>query len=191
MATSSRAALSRSQSLNSIPSTSSSPSRSLGKTRTDPSLEYALDAAPSPSPRPLSVRKTYGKARSFVTEDDGLLKPAAAGVKSPTLGLKRESYSDFRKRTGADADEEEEVDESQVRYRPDLRLCRVHYPQGSQTAMNTLVELRTQGESRRFGDELGYLLEGLERTEPLNVRRARCGCPRLSQTRCEMYVQRP
>lgn len=46
--------------------------------------------------------------------------------------------------------------------------------QESQTAMNTLVELRSQGESRRFRDELGYLLEGLDPDEPLGVRRARC-----------------
>jgi len=39
--------------------------------------------------------------------------------------------------------------------------------------LHSINHLRSAGESRRFGDEMHYLLEGLEDSQPLNVHRSR------------------
>jgi hypothetical protein len=44
---------------------------------------------------------------------------------------------------------------------------------GMMNDLKSITELRSKGESRRFADELGFLLEGLTKTAALSVRRSR------------------
>ena len=50
----------------------------------------------------------------------------------------------------------------------------VHLPSGMMNDLKSITELRSKGESRRFFDEVGYVFEGLEKSEAIGVRRSRC-----------------
>jgi hypothetical protein len=43
-----------------------------------------------------------------------------------------------------------------------------------ETDLRSITEMRVKGESRRFGDDIEYVLEGLEGESVVRVRRARC-----------------
>jgi Wings apart-like protein regulation of heterochromatin len=128
------------------------------------------------------VKRTYGKSRSFLVDEDDPLTSLTNGAPSSTMNTLRDkmrvSYGELRKRWGVDLDEEEvEAEELQASPRAfgsfSVESFDPIYAQDSQNGMSTIVELRTQGENRRFADELSYLLEGLSEGEPIGVRRTR------------------
>ncbi len=48
-------------------------------------------------------------------------------------------------------------------------------PPGMMNDLNSISELRSKGEVRRFLDDMGYLFEGLDPQGAINVRRGRFG----------------
>ena len=156
-----------------------SPSRTLQRTGTAPTGLVATPSAEPLQPAVGSGRasgaplRTYGRsgtasasaptriARALAYEE-----PSAATA-VPGLGLAakmRESYADMRKRWGVDLDEEDDATSPA----DDANASPTAH------ALSTIVQMRTHGGSRKFADDLGYLLDGLEATEPLGVRRTRC-----------------
>lgn len=92
----------------------------------------------------------------------------------------RESYSEMRKKWGIDIDDElDAAANSQVCLTKlhsagvefEISLCRSQ--QESQPNLKSIAELRLAGENRKFSDEMGYLLDGLEEKHPLGIKRTR------------------
>jgi hypothetical protein len=109
-------------------------------------------------PRP-NVR-TYSQARSFLVP----LPPSPGAEASETQAnlaesqdLHRESYADLRKRFRVDVSSDDEIEEGLM----------------GPLDLKSISELRDKGENRRFLDEIGYLLEGLDSNMTIAVKRLR------------------
>ncbi|KAG8805813.1 hypothetical protein FRC17_005319 [Serendipita sp. 399] len=125
----------------------------------------ARDRTPSPTPRrgaspppiaksPQRPGRTYSKSRSFLIElphdtnamnvdNPGELSPAAQNQDIDLKDIHRESYTELRSRWGI---EHSEQDSAPI------------------NDLNSVGEMRSRGETRRFLDEVGYLFDGLDAT---------------------------
>ena len=118
----------------------------------------------------MSSRTYVGRSRSFLVE-----LPVSAADESPydldrsqSEANVRESYSDLRTRWGVDVSEE---DSSEL---PGQGISKgATSPSGTLNDLQSVSELRSKGENRRFLDEVGYLCEGLEHAGNIELRRAR------------------
>lgn len=132
----------------------------------------ARDRTPSPSPQrnhspppisrsPQRPGRTYSKSRSFLievsrdeTQMDVDAQPARASHtqnEQDPSETHRESYSELRSRWGLDNSEQD----------PELNM--------PVNDLNSIGEMRSRGETRRFLDELGYLFDGLDTTSGSNT----------------------
>ncbi|KAK7437383.1 hypothetical protein VKT23_018628 [Stygiomarasmius scandens] len=170
----SRSALDKTQSMPSIQSPSSSPSR----------------PPPAPLTRTVSNKRTYaGKSRTFLVS-----LPVGASLMQDEEDdfLNRESYSSLRSRWGVDNSSEDQIfdfsppkSNSQVnspgtpsrkgkgkglKSKPGVEVP--PQPVDIVKPLRSITELRDKGESRRFLDEVGYLLEGMGPDETPALQRA-------------------
>ncbi|CAG8767808.1 3178_t:CDS:1, partial [Acaulospora colombiana] len=128
------------------------------------------DRTPSPPPNqsrsPQRPGKTYSKSRSFLIEiprdknemDLDKHKAEINGEESPDLDdldVHRESYSELRSRWGVDDSENDPL---------------LNVPINE---LNSIGEMRSKGETRRFLDEVSYLLDGLKPNAPNGSKGAR------------------
>ncbi|KAJ7708814.1 hypothetical protein B0H17DRAFT_1030942 [Mycena rosella] len=151
------------------------------------------EANHSPIPRPkMTTGRTYaGNSRSFLIPIP--VNPTSLGQLQDELDdefASRESYTSLRTRWGVDNSEDDPYaygsptrsgsnrstphsspvkgGKGKGKARPEP----VPLPNGMMNALKSITELRNQGESRRFLDEVGYLWEGLEKSSGLGLRRA-------------------
>ncbi|KAJ7132320.1 hypothetical protein C8R44DRAFT_977953 [Mycena epipterygia] len=147
----------------------------------------------SPIPRPkIATGRTYaGNSRSFLVPIP--VNPASLDQLQDELDdefAARESYTSLRTRWGVDDSEDDPyVYGSPTRAGSNVstpaaspvkggkgkgkaRPEPVSLPNGMANRLKSITELRNQGESRRFLDEVGYLWEGLEKSSGLGLRRA-------------------
>jgi hypothetical protein len=133
------------------------------------------DRTPSPplnqssSRSPQRPGKTYSKSRSFLIEiphdrdtmDLDGQKEGINGAQSPNLDdidlkdIHRESYSELRSRWGVDDSENDPM---------------LNVPINE---LNSIGEMRSRGETRRFLDEVSFLLDGLDPNAPNGSKGAR------------------
>ncbi|KDQ60305.1 hypothetical protein JAAARDRAFT_602540 [Jaapia argillacea MUCL 33604] len=142
-----------------------------------------------PSP-PVRTRTYAGTSRSFLVAIPTSQIPSLNGqdASAPTLQNSqedefdvRESYTDLRTRWGVDnSDDHNPFSQLPSPYeaRPTGQAATVHdvrvdqFSNGVINDFKTITDLRSKGESRRFMDEVGYLFEGLHKSEGITVRRA-------------------
>ncbi|KAJ7272703.1 hypothetical protein B0H12DRAFT_1091600 [Mycena haematopus] len=150
------------------------------------------EASQSPIPRPKSSARTYaGSSRSFLVPIP--VNPASLEQLQEELDdefASRESYTSMRTRWGVDESE----DDPYAYGSPTRSGSSLSTPKGSplkrgkgkgkvppepvilangmMNPLKSITELRNQGESRRFLDEVGYLWEGLDKSGGLGLRRA-------------------
>ncbi|KAJ6561070.1 hypothetical protein DFH09DRAFT_1160370 [Mycena vulgaris] len=153
----------------------------------------APEAVHSPIPRPkMTTGRTYaGSSRSFLIPIP--VNPTSLDQLREELDdefASRESYTSLRTRWGVDNSEDDPYvygsptrsgsNRSTPKASPvkggkgkgKARPEPVPLPNGMMNALKSITELRNQGESRRFLDEVGYLWEGLEKSSGLGLRRA-------------------
>jgi hypothetical protein len=109
----------------------------------------------SPSSRSHSPARTYSRTRSFLVPIGKVsdLNAEASPEDEEMHDVRHESYTDLRTRWGVDNSED-----------PTLNV--------PVNDLNSLSEMRSRGETRRFLDEVGYLVEGLEPAAGKAVHRA-------------------
>ncbi|KAJ3761783.1 hypothetical protein EV360DRAFT_37105 [Lentinula raphanica] len=183
--------LGRSKTESSLEGQSSSPNSTLDRTSSLPSFQTPTKSKilpppavsePSSSPqRPALVNKrTYaGKSRSFLVElaVDQSIPPDLQDDYN-----NRESYAALLSRWGVDNSEDEPYPEpgipspsksststpngSPLKGKSKVRLKQdMNSPSGAIKPLRSITEIRNKGESRRFLDEVGYLLEGMGKDE--------------------------
>ncbi|KAJ7460823.1 hypothetical protein FB451DRAFT_1270424 [Mycena latifolia] len=151
------------------------------------------ETMPSPIPRPkMTNGRTYaGKSRSFLVPIP--VNPTSLNQLQDELDdefASRESYTSLRTRWGVDNSEDDPyayaspAKSGSNRSTPNASPVKggkgkgkarqepIPLPNGMMNALKSITELRNQGESRRFLDEVGYLWEGLEKSSGLGLRRA-------------------
>ncbi|KAJ7813168.1 hypothetical protein B0H14DRAFT_2854910 [Mycena olivaceomarginata] len=121
-----------------------------------PSPTKPAEAKQSPMPRPKMTGRTYaGTSRSFLSPFLSTPPPWSSCRRNSTMRFaSRESYTSLREGKGKDSTEP------------------VPLANGMMNPLKSITELRNQGESRRFLDEVGYLWEGLDKSGGLGLRRA-------------------
>ncbi|KAJ6581017.1 hypothetical protein B0H19DRAFT_1369458 [Mycena capillaripes] len=146
----------------------------------------------SPIPRVKTTGRTYaGNSRSFLVPIP--VNPASLEQLQEELDdefASRESYTSLRTRWGVDESEDDPYAYgSPTRSGSNLstpnqsplkggkgkgksRPPPVPLANGMMNPLKSITELRNQGESRRFLDEVGYLWEGLDKSGGLGLRRA-------------------
>ncbi|KAF7371006.1 hypothetical protein MSAN_00734800 [Mycena sanguinolenta] len=150
------------------------------------------ETTPSPIPRPkLSARTYAGSSRSFLVPIP--VNPASLEQLQEELDdefASRESYTSMRTRWGVDESEDDPYAYGSPRHSgsnvstPNGSPSKkgkgkgkappepVVFANGMMNPLKSITELRNQGESRRFLDEVGYLWEGLDKSGGLGLRRA-------------------
>ncbi|KAG8731210.1 hypothetical protein FRC11_004734, partial [Ceratobasidium sp. 423] len=115
----------------------------------------------SPAPATLGMpapRRTYSQVRSFLAPIEDL----DPDLHSPALHIPRlasaQSYNDLLQ------------SESQEELQQDTSTKNITF--NGETDLRSITEMRVKGESRRFGDDIEYVLEGLEDESGVKVRRA-------------------
>ncbi|KAK7031563.1 SYF2 splicing factor-domain-containing protein [Favolaschia claudopus] len=162
-------------------------SQSQAPSPTKPSIS---EAKQSPIPRPKTGRTYAGSSRSFLIPIP--VNPASLEQLQEELDdefASRESYSSLRTRWGVD-----ESEDDPYAYRSPVRSAssastpnaspskrakgkaKAHsdptpLANGMLNPLKSITELRNQGESRRFLDEVGYLWEGLDTSNGPGLRR--------------------
>ncbi|KAG7094251.1 hypothetical protein E1B28_007856 [Marasmius oreades] len=184
----------RTSSLPSFPSPSSSNhNASSHSLPPSPAKRSHTDVAPlTPSRRTTSLKRTYaGKSRTFLVALP--VDPSSMTSLEQTLQeeedeyMNRESYNSLRMRWGVDNSEDDpfgptmESTVSSVNTTPRKGKAKVGKGKGGseKTALppdtikpfKSITEIRNKGESRRFLDEVGYLLEGMDKEESPALRR--------------------
>ncbi|KAF8674240.1 Wings apart-like protein heterochromatin [Rhizoctonia solani] len=103
-------------------------------------------------------RRTYSQVRSFLAPIEDL----DPDLNSSTLSIPRltstQSYNDLLQ------------SESQEELQQDTSTKNITF--NGETDLRSITEMRVKGESRRFGDDIEYVLEGLEDESGVKVRRA-------------------
>ena len=181
--------LGRSKTESSIDSTSPGPSSQ----RRTPSLPTILSPSPKrtvlpPPSRPnlpkqtsLTTKRTYAGSRSFL-----VALPVEASASQDDESAPRESYSSLRERWGIDMSEDDPYyvasptrsgsqsnnsTPSSSPTKPKLKPAKSSRP--TLNPLKSMTELRHKGETRRFMDQVGYLLEGLDKDAGVGLRRTR------------------
>ncbi|KAK0214959.1 hypothetical protein IW262DRAFT_1321414 [Armillaria fumosa] len=151
---------------------------------------------PPPQHRAL-VRRTYaGKSRSFLVSLPVNAAASGLGLEDDDF-LNRESYSSLRSRWGVDTSEDDPYpqpspsrshsdsnpatptssppkrskNKSKGRGTPNA-LVSEPLPSGMMNPLKSITELRSKGENRRFLDEVGYLIEGMDKDGRVGLRRS-------------------
>ncbi|KAK0202414.1 hypothetical protein DFS33DRAFT_1339929 [Desarmillaria ectypa] len=151
---------------------------------------------PLPQHRP-PVKRTYaGKSRSFLVSLPVNASTSGIGLEDDDF-LNRESYSSLRSRWGVDTSEDDPYPQpspsrshsdsnpatptssppkkskskSKGKVTPSV-LVPEPLPSGMMNPLKSITELRTKGENRRFLDEVGYLIEGMDKDGGVGLRRS-------------------
>ncbi|CUA68552.1 Wings apart-like protein homolog [Rhizoctonia solani] len=126
---------------------------SQGKKLADNSMSAAPATLGMPAPR-----RTYSQVRSFLAPIEDL----DPDLNTPALSIPRlattQSYNDLLQ------------SESQEELQQDTSSKNITF--NGETDLRSITEMRVKGESRRFGDDIEYVLEGLEDEGGVKVRRA-------------------
>ncbi|KAJ1307843.1 hypothetical protein OPQ81_001925 [Rhizoctonia solani] len=121
------------------------------------SSESSMSAAPATLGIP-APRRTYSQVRSFLAPIEDL----DPDLNTSTLSIPRltttQSYHDLLQ------------SESQEELQQDTSTKNITF--NGETDLRSITEMRVKGESRRFGDDIEYVLEGLEDESGVKVRRA-------------------
>lgn len=129
----------------------------------DQADDHLLSESSSPSVKPRNIEdeieaelngKSNGSGTSFTKPSESSFPVPSRGP-NPTSLAPRESYAELLKKWGEGADDIE-WDESQD---PTLNL-------------KSITSLRSQGELRRFNDDLEYLFSGLDPSQALSIRQS-------------------
>lgn len=124
--------------------------------------ENSMSVAPTTLGMP-APRRTYSQVRSFLAPIEDL---------DPVLGLSGPSGPVSVPRLAATRSYNELVEsESQEELQQDTSTKNITF--NGETDLRSITEMRVKGESRRFGDDIEYVLEGLEDESIVKVRRAR------------------
>ncbi|KAK0466782.1 uncharacterized protein EV420DRAFT_1505323 [Desarmillaria tabescens] len=154
-----------------------------------------------PDPPPLQhrppVKRTYaGKSRSFLVSLPINASTSDLGLEEDDF-VNRESYSSLRSRWGVDTSEDDPYPQlspsrshsdsnhatptssppkkiktkSKGKTTPNV-LVPEPLPSGMMNPLKSITELRTKGENRRFLDEVGYLIEGMDKDGGVGLRRS-------------------
>ncbi|CAE6424024.1 unnamed protein product [Rhizoctonia solani] len=119
--------------------------------------ENLISAAPATLGMP-APRRTYSQMRSFLAPIEDL----DPDLNTPALSIPRltttQSYNDLLQ------------SESQEELQQDTSAKNITF--NGETDLRSITEMRVKGESRRFGDDIEYVLEGLEDEGGVKVRRA-------------------
>ncbi|KDN48639.1 hypothetical protein RSAG8_02626, partial [Rhizoctonia solani AG-8 WAC10335] len=119
--------------------------------------ENSMSAAPATLGMP-APRRTYSQVRSFLAPIDDL----DPDLNTPALSIPRlnptQSYNDLLQ------------SESQEELQQDTSTKNITF--NGETDLRSITEMRVKGESRRFGEDIEYVLEGLEDEGGVKVRRA-------------------
>lgn len=155
---------------------SPSPSRAVSPA-SETNDEFSQETTTLPSSESLSTIptrpsvRTYSQSRSFLV----VLPPApesatpdAAQEDEEMQDLHRESYADLRRRWRVDMSSDDGEEEGLM----------------GPIDLKSITELRDKGENRRFLDEIGYLLEGLDPQAGLTMKRMRY----INSLLLEVYV---
>ncbi|KAF9269303.1 hypothetical protein L218DRAFT_994260 [Marasmius fiardii PR-910] len=185
---SSNRVIDRTSSLPSFPSPSKqASSKSLPPTPVKPHT----DAPSTPSRRTSSLKRTYaGKSRTFLVAlpvDPSLTSLEQTIQEEEDEYMNRESYNSLRTRWGIDNSEDDpfgptESAASSVSNTPSKSKGKgkvgkgkgsekSSVPPGTMKPFKSITEIRHKGESRRFLDEVGYLLEGMDKEETPALRK--------------------
>jgi hypothetical protein len=108
-------------------------------------------------------RRTYSQVRSFLAPIEDLDPVTNTSGPPGSLSVPRltttQSYNDLLQ------------SESQEELQQDTAMRNITF--NGETDLRSITEMRVKGESRRFGDDIEYVLEGLEDESVVKVRRAR------------------
>ncbi|CAE6505701.1 unnamed protein product [Rhizoctonia solani] len=119
--------------------------------------ENSISAVPATLGMP-APRRTYSQVRSFLAPIEDL----DPDLNAPALSIPRltttQSYNDLLQ------------SESQEELQQDTSAKNITF--NGETDLRSITEMRVKGESRRFGDDIEYVLEGLEDEGGVKVRRA-------------------
>ncbi|CAE6527931.1 unnamed protein product [Rhizoctonia solani] len=119
--------------------------------------ENSMSAAPATLGMP-APRRTYSQVRSFLAPIEDL----DPDLNTPALSIPRltstQSYNELLQ------------SESQEELQQDTSTKNITF--NGETDLRSITEMRVKGESRRFGDDIEYVLEGLEDKSGVKVRRA-------------------
>ncbi|KAK0489342.1 hypothetical protein IW261DRAFT_1444455 [Armillaria novae-zelandiae] len=153
---------------------------------------------PPPPQHRAPVKRTYaGKSRSFlVSLPVNAAAASGLGLEDDDF-LNRESYSSLRSRWGVDTSEDDPYPQpSPSRSHSDSNpatpnssppkrskskskgggtanaLVPEPLPNGMMNPLKSITELRSKGENRRFLDEVGYLIEGMDKDGRVGLRRS-------------------
>ncbi|KAG7445164.1 uncharacterized protein BT62DRAFT_933586 [Guyanagaster necrorhizus] len=151
---------------------------------------------PPPQPRAPTKRTYAGKSRSFLVSLPVNSSANGLGLEDDDF-LDRESYSSLRSRWGVDMSEDDlypqpsqsqshsdsdpatPTSSSPKRSKSKSRGKAYHnvlvpepLPNGMMNPLKSITELRSKGENRRFLDEVGYLIEGMDKDGAVGLRRA-------------------
>ncbi|KAJ7780267.1 hypothetical protein DFH07DRAFT_875948 [Mycena maculata] len=176
----------------SIARTPSVPSGSKFPPPQSPAANPPTEAKQSPIPRPkMPTGRTYaGNSRSFLVPIP--VNPTSLEQLHEELDdefASRESYTSIRKRWGVDDSEDDpyaygsptrsgsnastpNASPSKGKGKGKARPEPPPLANGMMNPLKSITELRNQGESRRFLDEVGYLWEGLDKSGGVGLRRA-------------------
>ncbi|EUC57029.1 wings apart-like protein regulation of heterochromatin protein, partial [Rhizoctonia solani AG-3 Rhs1AP] len=119
--------------------------------------ENSISAVPATLGMP-APRRTYSQVRSFLAPIEDL----DPDLNTPALSIPRltttQSYNDLLQ------------SESQEELQQDTSAKNITF--NGETDLRSITEMRVKGESRRFGDDIEYVFEGLEDEGGVKVRRA-------------------
>ncbi|KAK0239323.1 hypothetical protein EDD85DRAFT_1003520 [Armillaria nabsnona] len=152
---------------------------------------------PPPPQHRAPVKRTYaGKSRSFLVSLPVNGAASGLGLEDDDF-LNRESYSSLRSRWGVDTSEDDPYPQpspsrshsdsnpatptssppkrskskTKGRGTPNV-LVPEPLPSGMMNPLKSITELRSKGENRRFLDEVGYLIEGMDKDGRVGLRRS-------------------
>ncbi|CAE6415573.1 unnamed protein product [Rhizoctonia solani] len=103
-------------------------------------------------------RRTYSQVRSFLAPIEDLDPDLNSSALSIPRLSSTQSYNDLLQ------------SESQEELQQDTSTKNITF--NGETDLRSITEMRVKGESRRFGDDIEYVLEGLEDESGVKVRRA-------------------
>ncbi|KAL0058763.1 hypothetical protein AAF712_014535 [Marasmius tenuissimus] len=194
----------RTSSLPSIPS----PSRHARSHSPPPSFEKPAPEAPPTPKRAPSLKKTYaGKSRTFLVAlpvNHSVTSLEQSMQEEEDEYMNRESYDSLRNRWGVDNSDDgpfglatesavSSVDTTPTKgrekgMRGKTGADKPPPPLDEMKPFQSITEIRNKGESRRFLDEVGYLLEGMDKDETPASRRS--SALEITNRLCEMEFAR-
>ncbi|KAK1230914.1 hypothetical protein PQX77_005992 [Marasmius sp. AFHP31] len=196
----------RTSSLPSIPT----PSKHTRSHSPPPSFDKPMPEAPPTPKRAPSLKKTYaGKSRTFLVAlpvNHSVTSLEQSMQEEEDEYMNRESYDSLRNRWGVDNSDDgpfglatesavSSVDTTPTKGKGRGKAMRGKTgtdkpppPPDEMKPFQSITEIRNKGESRRFLDEVGYLLEGMDKDETPTSRRS--SALEITNRLCEMEFAR-